>query len=140
MKRLNAAITCTHNGGLMEYEFRLDPITGQARAQFSYEQEMIGPWLEVEVGNNTEMLSALLLAVSNIEAGQDQEITVTGKEYSVTLSNHDAHIQPNISMNGCSEVPEELQSDDLFFDENVISSCGLDDFRQILLSWAKFTS
>ena len=124
----------------MEYEFRHDPITGSAKAQFSYEQEMIGPWLEVEVGDNSEMLSALLLAVSNIEQGQDQEITVTGKEYSVTLSSHDAHIQPNINMNGAGEVPEELIADALNFDANIISSCGLDDFRQILLSWAKFTA
>jgi len=123
----------------MEYEFRRDPTTGNAKAQFSYEQEMIGPWLEVEVGNNSEMLSALLLAVADIEEGKNQEIMVTGKEYSVTLSEHDAHIQPNISLNGESEVPEALQSDDLNFDDNVVSSCGLDDFRQILLSWAKFT-
>lgn len=124
----------------MEYEFRHDPITGHAKAQFSYEQEMIGPWLEVEVGKNAEMLSALLLAVSEIDSGKNQEITVTGKEYSVTLSCHDVHIQPNINMNGESEVPENLLVDDLNYDSNVISSCGLDDFRQILLSWAKFTA
>jgi len=123
----------------MEYEFRHDPTTGNAKAQFSYEHEMIGPWLEVEVGNNSEILSALLLAVVKVEEGKKQEIMVTGKEYSVTLSEHDVHIQPNISINGEGEVPEVLQSDDLNFDENVVSSCGLDDFRQILLSWAKFT-
>lgn len=123
----------------MEYEFRHDPTTGNAKAQFSYEQEMIGPWLEVEVGNNSEMLSALLLAVAEVEKGKNQEIMVTGKEYSLTLSEHDAHIQPNISINDENEVPEALQSDDLNFDDNVVSSCGLDDFRQILLSWAKFT-
>lgn len=124
----------------MEYEFRHDPITGYAKAQFSYEQEMIGPWLEVEVGDNSAMLSALLLAITEIEQGINQEITVTGKEYSVTLSEHDAMIQPNISMNGESEVPEALQSDDIILDDNVVSSCGIDDFRQILLSWAKFTT
>ena len=123
----------------MEYEFRNDPTTGQARAQFSFEQEMLGPWLETEVANNGEMLSALLLAISQIEQGEKQELTITGKEYSITLSEHDATVQPNITMNGVDELPEALSSDDLIFDEQVISSCGLDDFRQVLLSWAKFT-
>jgi len=123
----------------MEYEFRHDPTTGQARAQFSFEQEMLGPWLETEVANNGEMLSALLLAISQIEQGEKQELTITGKEYSITLSEHDATVQPNITMNGVDELPEALSSDDLIFDDQVISSCGLDDFRQVLLSWAKFT-
>lgn len=123
----------------MEYEFRHDPTTGQARAQFSFEQEMLGPWLETEVANNGEMLSALLLAISQIEQGEKQELTITGKEYSITLSEHDATVQPNITMNGVDELPEALSGDDLIFDEQVISSCGLDDFRQVLLSWAKFT-
>lgn len=123
----------------MEYEFTHDPSTGYAKALFSYEHEMIGPWLETEVGDNGDMLTALLMSLTKVENGEDQEITITGKEYSVSISQSDVSIQPNISMNGASELPVELQSDDLKFDEEVLSSCGLDDFRQVLLSWAKFT-
>lgn len=129
----------------MEYEFRNDPTTGLAKAQFSFEQEMLGPWLEVEVADNSEVLSALLLAITQIEQGEKQEILITGKEYSLSLSAGDAVVQPNImfngtAMNGEGELPEALSSDDLNFDQQTISSCGLDDLRQVLLSWAKFTN
>ena len=124
----------------MEYEFRNDPITGQAKALFSFEQEMLGPWLEIEVASNEKVLSALLLAISQIEQGEKQEITITGKEYSITLSSEDVTVQPNTMMNGQDNLPDSLLSDDLDFDQHVISQCGLDDFRQVLLSWAKFTN
>ena len=34
----------------MEYEFINDPTTRYAKAKFSFEHEVFGPWLEVEVG------------------------------------------------------------------------------------------
>ncbi|MFD2167865.1 YacL family protein [Thalassotalea euphylliae] len=124
----------------MEYEFRHDPASGQAKAVFSFEQQMIGPWLEVEVGHNSEMLSAMLLAIDKVESEHQHEIMVTGKEYSVTLTKNDAYIQPNTHLNGSDDLPEALAIQELHIDENCISACGLDDFRQILLSWAKFTN
>ncbi|NMP30089.1 YacL family protein [Thalassotalea sp. M1531] len=123
----------------MEYEFRNDPTSGQAKALFSLEQQMIGPWLEVEVGQNTEMLSALLVAIEKIENQHQHEITVTGSEYSVTFTHDDVFVQPNTNLNGIEDMPEELISEQLNIDSQAISACGLDDFRQILLSWAKFT-
>ncbi|REL31876.1 YacL family protein [Thalassotalea euphylliae] len=123
----------------MEYEFRHDPISGQAKALFSLEQQMIGPWLETEVGGNAEMLSALLIAIEKIERKHQHEITVTGSEYSVTLTDQDAFIQPNTNLNGTEDLPEELAVQELHIDSETVSACGLDDFRQILLSWAKFT-
>ena len=123
----------------MEYEFRHDPTSGQARALFSLEQQMIGPWLEVEVGTNSDLLSALLVAITQIENNEQHEITVTGKEYSVTISQDDVFVQTNTNMNGHDDMPEELMADSLQIDSQAISACGLDDFRQILLSWAKFT-
>tara|TARA_B110001452_G_C15195774_1_gene415062 strand:+ start:734 stop:1111 length:378 start_codon:yes stop_codon:yes gene_type:complete len=124
----------------MEYEFRHDPSSGQACALFSVEQQMIGPWLEVEVGASTDMLSALLVAITQVENNEQHEITVTGKEYSVTISKDDVFVQTNTNMNGYDDLPEELLADSLQIDSQSISACGLDDFRQILLSWAKFTN
>ncbi|MCH2056244.1 MAG: YacL family protein [Thalassotalea sp.] len=124
----------------MEYEFRHDPITGQARALFSLEQQMIGPWLEVEVGTNNEMLSALLVSIDNVGHDQKHEVTITGKEYSVIFTEDDVYVQPNTNFNGEDDLPESLAMQDLHLDSQSVSACGLDDFRQILLSWAKFTN
>lgn len=126
----------------MEYEFIHDPTTGNAKAKFSLEHEVIGPWLEVEIGHNTEKMTELLTAISSVESGKKTELTLTGHEYSIYLSRGDVTVQTNASMNdnGAEALPESLLGEDIDFDQNDISSCGIDDFRQLLLSWARFTS
>ncbi|GLX77759.1 UPF0231 protein [Thalassotalea insulae] len=123
----------------MEYEFIHDAITGNAKAQFSLEHQIIGPWLETEIGDNTEKLTELLTALEQVSSGKTQELLITGREYSVILSQDDIQVQVNALLNGECQLPEELQSDELQFDALDSSACGIEDFRSILLSWAKFT-
>jgi len=122
----------------MEYQFIDDPITGAVMAKFSLEHEVIGPWLEVEVGTNTAKLEQLLSAISDIEHEKQLEITVTGSEYSVVFNRGDVTVQTNASMNGAEVLPDGLSQDNIDFDQQDSSSCGREDFREILLSWAKF--
>ena len=129
----------------MEYEFVHDAITGEARALFSLEHAVIGPWMEVEVGHNVNKLTDLLTAIDNIETGRSQEILITGSEYSITLNNEDVSIQTNVSMNGSLNgsgegLPEMLTDEHIHLDQNEIAACGLDDFRALLLSWGQFTN
>ena len=123
----------------MEYDFIHDPITGNVKASFSIEHEVIGPWLEVEVANDKEKLTQLLKTIAEIEGGRSGDIMITGHEYSVVFSGADVTIKNNASSNGAAaEIPEELAEDLEDFDQNSVSYCGIDDFRQLLLSWAKF--
>jgi hypothetical protein len=129
----------------MEYEFVHDAITGQARALFSLEHEVIGPWMEVELGNNVDKLTKLLTEIDNVETGQANEVTITGSEYSITLNRDDISIQTNVSMNEVLDIhgeglPEMLTDEHIHLDQNEIAGCGLDDFRLLLLSWGKFTN
>ncbi len=124
----------------MEYEFMHDPITGNAKAKFSLEHEVIGPWLEVEVGQSTEKMTALLMAISTVDSGKQTELMITGHEYSIYLSRSDVTVQTNASMNGAETLPEHLLAEHIDFDQNDVSNCGIDDFRQLLLSWARFIS
>jgi uncharacterized protein YacL (UPF0231 family) len=129
----------------MEYEFVHDAITGEARALFSLEHEVIGPWMEVELGHSVTKLTDLLKAIDNIETGRTQELLITGSEYSITLNNEDVSIQTNVSMNGSLNgsgegLPEMLTDEHIHLDQNEMASCGLDDFRALLLSWGKFTN
>lgn len=123
----------------MEYEFITDAVTGDAKAKFSFEHQIIGPWLEVEIGQCTEKLTRVLTAIDNIESKRAQEVLITGHEYSVLVNGDDVKIQANALLNGEEQLPEELTSDDMTFDNQEGSSCGIDDFRTLLLSWAKFT-
>ena len=125
----------------MEYEFINDPITGSAKANFSLEHEVMGPWLEIEVGGDTQKLTALLTAISDVDKGKQHEILITGHEYSIEISNEDVIIKNNAGMNGtAAELPIELSEEFENFDQNSESSCGLDDFKTLLVSWARFTS
>lgn len=124
----------------MEYEFIHDAITGEARAQFSLEHEVIGPWIETEVGHSTDKLAQLLTAIDQVEKGGSQELLITGHEYSVAINNEDIAIQTNASLNGVEALPDMLTSEHINLDQNEVAGCGLDDFRELLLAWAKFTN
>ena len=126
-------------GDIMEYEFTHDTITGVAKAIFSYEHQAMGPWLEVEVGNDVNKLTNVLNAMNDVKLGRSQDITIIGCEYSLQLSFDDVQIQPNALKNNKQDLPVELVDDDLHLDELVSASCGADDFRVVLMSWAKFT-
>lgn len=124
----------------MEYEFIHDAITGEAKARFSLEHEIIAPWIEVELGNDSDKLSQLLTAIDNVEKGQQHEIVITGHEYSITISQGDVEIYSNASLNEDEVLSEMLTTDHIHFDENEVAACGIEDFRALLLSWSRFTN
>ena len=124
----------------MEYEFINDPITRYAKAKFSLEHEVFGPWLEVEVGNNPQKLTSLLTVIDKDDNYCAQELEIVGSEYTLRIIEKDVSIAANASLNGFEELPEALSADDIEFDEQESASCGLEDFRTLLLSWARFTT
>ena len=123
----------------MEYEFIHDATTGEASARFSLEHEVMGPWIEVELGRDSSKLNQLLSALDKVEQGQSKEILITGSEYTVTLTLDDIEIQTNASLNGSEPLPDMLTDEHINLDQNEMAGCGIDDFRLLLLSWAKFT-
>ena len=124
----------------MEYEFIHDATTGEAKARFSLEHEVLGPWIEIELGNDSGKLKQLLTAIDQVEKGKQSEVLVTGHEYSVTFSEGDVAVQTNASLNGTEPLPEMLTAEHINLDQNESAACGIDDFRALLLSWAKFTN
>jgi uncharacterized protein YacL (UPF0231 family) len=124
----------------MEYEFINDPITRYTKAKFSLEHEVFGSWLEVEVGSDPQKLTTLLSLIDKAEHYFTQEQEIIGSEYTVRIIEKDVSIATNASLNGFEELPEALSADDIEFDEQESASCGLEDFRTLLLSWARFTT
>ena len=122
----------------MEYQFIDDPITGVATAKFSLEHEVIGPWLETEVGVDAEKLARVLSAMDEVEKSESSEVTITGNEYSASFSRGEVSISTNASLDGIEVLPEGLIEDNVDFDQLDSASCGSEDFRELLVSWAKF--
>jgi len=124
----------------MEYEFTHDAITGEAKARFSLEHEVVGPWIEVELGHDSAKLTKLLTAIDSVEKGHQNEVVIAGHEYSIAISQDDVEIQTNASLNGAEPLSEMLTNDHIHFDQNESAACGIDDFRKLLLSWSRFTN
>lgn len=123
----------------MEYEFIHDPINGAASARFSLDHENLGPWLEIELANSTEKLTALLSAIDEVDHGHKHEVTIIGHEYSVLIEKEDVTVRSNTNFNGMDSSKVENLPDGIQLSEQYASStCGLDDFRKLLLSWSNF--
>lgn len=122
----------------MEYEFIYDPMSDGAKAKFSFEHEAFGPWIEVEVGNQPEKITELLNAIAVACGDHSQELIISGHEYSAIVTYSDVTIKPNAAMNNSEFMPEGLIDDELNFDAQGEGQCGIEDFRELLLSWAKF--
>jgi uncharacterized protein YacL (UPF0231 family) len=123
----------------MEYEFINDPITGSVKANFSLEHEIMGPWLEVEVGGNANKLTELLSAINDVGNGSHHQVMIIGHEYSIEISRADVVVKNNAGMNGTSaELPIELSEEFENYDQNSEASCGTEDFKALLMSWARF--
>lgn len=122
----------------MEYQFRSDPATGLKKALFSFEHEIFGPWLEVEVGGDANKLTAVLKAIDDIQHHRQQEITLTGSEYTLQIDSQDVFVKANASLNGSAGLSEELTEQGLGVADGDVAMCGLEDFRDIILAWSRF--
>lgn len=122
----------------MEYEFINDPITGSARAKFSLEQEVFGPWLEVEVGHSIDKMTELLTAVDSVDKQHAHELLIVGSEYNALISKDDVIIRTNAGEQEDNLLAEAYDSEELDYDQNNQGSCGIEDFRQLLKSWSRF--
>jgi uncharacterized protein YacL (UPF0231 family) len=122
----------------MEYQYHLDSTTGNSRAIFSLEHEVIGPWLEVEIGNDTHKLTQVLQAIDSVYHHNQQEVVITGSEYSIIIDKDDVQIKANTSLNGDNKKSDVMLEQDLDFADTSTAMCGADDFREMLLSWSNF--
>lgn len=122
----------------MEYQYQLDSSTGNFKALFSYEHQIFGPWLETEIYNNQQKLIEVLTAIDDVSANKKNEIIITGCEYTLTIDQQDVAIQVNSNISGDNLLAVEYSEQDLNFDESSVAMCGLEDFRQLILSWSNF--
>lgn len=122
----------------MEYQFITDPISGDAQAKCSLEHEAFGYWLTLEIGTDIEKLTQVLSALVDVETKKKSEVLLTGKEYSLTVSLGEVVVQRNEVLDEQTSLPEMLTDENIDFDQYDQASCGSEDFRVMLLAWAKF--
>ena len=119
----------------MEFKFKTDTLNDSYRVEFSMEHEAFGRWLLSELGPDPQAVKNLLIILEQIKNAHDVEKVIEGRDFSLTLTNHDAMVMAN-SLHIDEELP---QGEDLHhYDEESTGSCGLEDFEIMLESWLEF--
>ncbi|MDN3653592.1 YacL family protein [Thalassotalea ponticola] len=120
----------------MDYQFTLDFITASPRAEFSLEHQIIGPWLESEIGNDSNKLADVFQFITEHEMDTAKQL-LTGKEFSLAIEDGEITIFANATDSDAT-LPEQLLADVDDFDMAQIASCGIEDFVEMLHAWQAF--
>nr|WP_281647398.1 YacL family protein [Parendozoicomonas sp. Alg238-R29] len=121
----------------MEFEFRRD-VTGELAASFSMGHEAIAAWLLEEVGSRKAVLPDLYSAISQLQNCERWEYLRDGQEYNLRLTRSEAEIC-NAQIDFEADDIDADQCEGLgFYDDEARSSCGLDDFLNMLQEWERF--
>ncbi|MCL6270117.1 YacL family protein [Sansalvadorimonas sp. 2012CJ34-2] len=122
----------------MEFEFRRD-VTGELQASFSMGHEAIAAWLLEEVGKRKAVLPELHKAIEKLQNRELWEYSREGVEYSLKLNRSEAEVyNSRIDFENADDEFDGLGEEIDFYDDESRSSCGLDDFKSMLLEWEQF--
>lgn len=116
----------------MEYEFKSD-LTGGRIAQLSMGHEAFGRLLTEELAE-AQSVSELLVQVQALQTSIETRQWQLG-EWVLTVEKGEVELQANAL---ASEQEYELDPDVELYDEESLSSCGLEDLIQLLESWQRF--
>lgn len=119
----------------MEFEFRKDFITGQATVQTEMDHEAFATWLEME-GQSTQWVEQLIAQIEQIQARAMTEYKLAGSEFSLLLNYAEAQVTNHRLLELGDD--EELDDDFSFYNAEIEACCGLDDFKNLLISWLEF--
>ncbi|SIS59091.1 YacL family protein [Neptunomonas antarctica] len=118
----------------MDYEFTVDDI-GRPVAKFSMGAEAIGRWMSEEIRANQHEIDTLLGIIEQLEQrmiGQHQQ---RGSEFQLRLNQYEIEVLALVlDLDMDDELPEETN----LYDEESYAGCGLQDFKEALLSWREF--
>ncbi|HHJ80289.1 MAG TPA: UPF0231 family protein [Candidatus Tenderia electrophaga] len=117
----------------MDYEFRRN-LYGRYQAVFSMGHEALGLWLTEELATDQQMIVALLSKIEQLQARQRWQYQQPGREFILTMNQDGVEVRAALLDDMTDEAPDELNH----YDQESYACCGLDDFRQLLQSWAAF--
>lgn len=116
----------------MDYEFRVD-VTDRVIAAFSMGHEVVGHWLNEEVKGNLDLLTEIEQAIQDVR-GSERQWQKIGHEYTLWLDGEEVIVRANqIDFDG-----DEMEEGMVYYDEESLSCCGIEDFIEVLKSYRRF--
>ncbi len=119
----------------MDYEFRRNPY-GRYQADFSMGYEALGLWFSEELGGDHAMIACLLDELEQLINKQRWEYRHAGREFVLSMNQEGVEVHAALLGGTDDEVPDELSH----YDQESKASCGLNDFRLVLLAWKEFVT
>jgi uncharacterized protein YacL (UPF0231 family) len=108
---------------------------GHPSAKFSMGHEAFGRWFTEDLSNDTILVDKILSSISQIENKTIDRENFRGKVFELTVELEQASVRA-LSLDHDSE--EELGDNLALFDQELMSDCGLTDFKETLVSWREF--
>ncbi|MFT6733817.1 MAG: hypothetical protein ACJAS9_002011 [Polaribacter sp.] len=118
----------------MDYELENDYM-GYPSAKFSMGHEAFGRWFTEELSNDIILVDKILSSISQIENNTLVEKNFPGKFFELTLELEQASVR---ALSLAHDSDEELGDNLQLFDQELMSDCGLTDFKDVLISWREF--
>lgn len=118
----------------MDYEFENNYL-GLPSAKFSMGHEAFGRWFTEDLSNDGSLVDKILSSISEIENKTIVRKIFRGKVFELTIELEQASVRA-LSLDIDSE--EELGENLALFDQELMSDCGLTDFKETLVSWQEF--
>ncbi|QXC59056.1 YacL family protein [Vibrio mimicus] len=119
----------------MEFEFIKNTLLGEYSVRCSMEHQIVGRWLQEEIGQDQAKLKQVLALIEQAEQSPAQEFLWTGREISLLIHGDEITVQDNAL---AYETEHELETDFSLYDSESIAACGREDFVALLTQWQSF--
>ena len=118
----------------MDYQFTRNE-QGVAIAEFEMGSEVFSRWFSEELCERQEKIDEIRQAIEDLENRHIDQFVWQGSELRITLNADEVEVRSKVlDLDALDDLPEGTE----LYDQEFIAGCGLDDFKQVLLSWSDF--
>lgn len=119
----------------MDYEFKKNTLDGSYYCHCSMEHEIIGRWLQEEIGKERHHIAEVDALISSAISKPTQEYSLLGREISLTICGDEVTVQDNALLH---HYEQDKDSEFELYDCESTASCGLEDFMTLMEQWKEF--
>lgn len=118
----------------MDYQFIRND-RAEPAAIFEMGAETLGLWFSEELGRDRQKIKHLLDVIQQLEHKDIEQYALQGREFNMDLTRDEIEVYAAITRDeGVIDIPEDTE----LYDQESICGCGLEDFKEVLLSWQEF--
>lgn len=119
----------------MEFEFKRG--FGEYSVQTSMGHEIIGRWLQEEIGRDLTKIEQILDLIEQAKHQFGENHKQEGNEISLSIESSEVLVQDNALF---LQTEHDLEPDFELYDSESYAVCGLEDFEALIQQWQRFVT